>query len=158
MPRSLAVEACPDADVIDVQIVRLPVLATGSRLPASPRWWLHQIFDFRSAPPPVVALMAVRQATAWVVGANTRRSAADVFAVAAEDEREVLSHEHDRHLEFWVGVAVDDGMLQVTTVVRLHGWRGRLYWLPVGALHGPVLRSMMRRAVARSRRDAPDAR
>jgi hypothetical protein len=33
--------------------------------------------------------------------------------------------------------------------LRLHGWRGRLCWLPVGALHGPVTRSMMRRAVSR---------
>ncbi len=139
-----------------MQLVRLPAAdAAGTPLPVAPRWWLRQIFDFRSTPPLVVALMALRQATAWVVGAHTSRTAAEVFAVDAEDEREVLAHERDRHLELWAGVAVTDGMLQVTTVVRLHGWRGRLYWLPVGALHGPVLRSMMRRAVTRAHRSPP---
>lgn len=143
--RSLAIDACPEADIIDVQAVRLP-----SGVPDDARWWLRQVFAFRSAPLPVIMLMAVRQATAWVVGASRGRRAEDVFASVADDGREVVTHEPDQHLDFWVGVAVDDGLLRVTTVVRLHGWRGRLYWLPVGALHGPVLRSMMRRAVARA--------
>lgn len=142
---SLAIDACPAADVIHVAATRVP-----PGLPADARWWLRQVFDFRSAPAPVVALMAVRQATAWVVGASVRRRARDVFAPVADDAHEVMAYEHDRHLEFWVAVAIDDGLLQVTTVVRLHGWRGRLYWLPTGALHGPVLRAMMRRAVARA--------
>lgn len=143
--RSLAIDACPDADIIDVQGVRLP-----SGAPDDARWWLRQVFTFRSAPLPVIALMAVRQATAWVVGASRGRRADDVFAPIADDGHEVMAFEPDRHLDFWAAVAVDDGLLRVTTVVRLHGWRGRLYWLPVGALHGPVLRSMMRRAVARA--------
>ena len=147
--RSLAIDACPDADVIDVQVVRL-----SPGLPDDARWWLTQLFAFRSAPLPVVGLMALRQATAWAVGASVRRTGEEVFAADAGDENEVVAHESDRHLEFWAAVAVADGLLQVTTVVKLHGWRGRLYWLPVGALHGPVLRSMMRRAVARATRAA----
>jgi len=31
----------------------------------------------------------------------------------------------------------------VTTAVRLKGWRGRVYFVPVRLLHDPVTRSMM---------------
>lgn len=60
------------------------------------------------------------------------------------------------HLRFRLGVKVDEahGLLVATTVVRHHNWRGRLYFVPVGLLHGPVLRSMMHRAVRRA--EQPD--
>lgn len=143
--RSLAIDACPDPDVIDIQALRLPPGA-----PTDPAWWIREVFTFRSAPAPVRALMGVRQALAPAVGASNRRSSREVFAVEQVGEREVMSHESDRHLDFWLGVSADDGLLQLTTVVKLHGWRGRLYWLPVGALHGPITRSMMRRTIRRA--------
>ena len=143
--RSLAIDACPAPDVIDVQALPLPA---GS--PTDPAWWLDRLFDLRSMPWSVRILAGLRQLVAGVVvGADTRRTGAQVFAVDATDDREAMAHESDRHLDFWVGVAADGGLLQVTTVVRLHGWRGRLYWAPVGALHAPIVRSMMRRAMAR---------
>ncbi|WP_125775923.1 DUF2867 domain-containing protein [Antribacter gilvus] len=143
--RSLAIDACPDPDVIDVQALPLP-----PGLPTDPAWWLRELFAFGSAPWPVKALMGVRQLVAGIVGASTHRTGPDVFAQDAADDREVMAHESDTHLDFWAGVAVDDGLFQVTTVVTLHGWRGRLYWAPVGALHAPILRSMMRRTIARA--------
>jgi hypothetical protein len=142
--RSLAIDACPDPDVIDVQALRLPPGA-----PTDAGWWLGEIFGFRNPSFGTRALFGARRLLAVVVGADVRPDPARVFAPDDADEREVMAHEADRHLDFWLGVAADDGLLQVTTVVRLHGWRGRLYWLPVGALHGPVTRSMMRRAVSR---------
>lgn len=142
--KSLALEACAVPDVIDVQALPLPDGA-----PTDPARWIREVFTFRAAPLPVRVLMGLRIALARVVGADTRRTSSEVFAVEAADDREVLAHEADKHLEFWLAVAADDGLLQLTTVVRLHGWRGRLYWLPVGALHGPITRSMMRRAILR---------
>ena len=147
--RSLAIDSCPDPDVIDVQAFRLP-----SGAPVDPAWWIREIFSFGSAPWPVRALMGMRQVLAPAIGASNRRTSQEVFAVDTQDDREVLAHESDRHLDFWLGVAADDGLLQVTTVVKLHGWRGRLYWLPVGALHGPITRSMMRRTIQRAPRSA----
>lgn len=142
--RSLAIDACPDPDVIDVQALPLPPDAG-----TDPEWWLRQVFQVRSMPLPVRLLMGLRQLVAGVIGADTSRSGGQVFAVDAGDEREAMAVELDRHLDFWVGVATDRGLLQVTTVVRLHGWRGRAYWLPVGALHGPITRSIMRSAIRR---------
>jgi hypothetical protein len=135
--RSLAIDACPDPDVIDVQALPLPPGA-----PTDAAWWLGETFGFRHPSLGTRALFAARRLLAAVVGARTRPDPARVFAPVDSDEREVMAHEADRHLDFWLGVAADDGLLQVTTVVRL-------YWLPVGALHGPVTRRMMRRAVAR---------
>ncbi|GAA1867004.1 hypothetical protein GCM10009751_26500 [Myceligenerans crystallogenes] len=143
--RSLAIDACADPDVIDVQALRLP-----PGMPDDPTWWMAEIFSFGSAPGPVRALMALRQTLAPIVGASNTRSSREVFAVESADDREVLAYEHDRHLDFWLGVAADDGLLQLTTVVKLHGWRGRVYWAPVGALHGPITRSMMRRTIQRT--------
>jgi hypothetical protein len=142
--RSLAIDACPDPDIIDVQALPLPPGA-----PTDAGWWLGEMFGFRHPSLATRALFGARRLLAVVVGANTRPDLARVFAPVAADDREVMAHEADRHLDFWLGVAADDGLLQVTSVVRLHGWRGRLYWLPVGALHGPVTRRMMRRAVSR---------
>ncbi len=44
----------------------------------------------------------------------------------------------------------DAGLLRCVTTVRLHGWRGRLYFLPVRLLHDPVTPAMMQAAVRRS--------
>ena len=50
----------------------------------------------------------------------------------------------DRHLDFRAAVGVDAParLVRVTTTVRLHGWRGRVYFAPVRLLHPVVVRSM----------------
>ena len=52
---------------------------------------------------------------------------------------------------FRVGVGVDaqGGLVRVTTVVRLKGWRGRLYFLPVRLLHSMVVHALLRAACQR---------
>jgi hypothetical protein len=76
-------------------------------------------------------------------------SPASVFDVDKVDGEEALISADDSHLDFRAAVGIDpEGrLLRVTTTVRLHGWRGRLYFLPVGMLHNPVTRSMTKRAV-----------
>ena len=62
-----------------------------------------------------------------------------MFEVDRVEGSEALVTASDPHLDFWVGVAVDtvDNRLVATTVVKLHGWRGRLYWIPPGSsTHG----------------------
>lgn len=64
---------------------------------------------------------------------------------------EALIVADERHLDFRVAVGVDSraNLLRVTTVVRLHGWRGKVYFAPVRLLHGPVVQAMLRRAIRR---------
>jgi hypothetical protein len=150
---SLAIDACPTADVIDVQALPVPAGLSGAEY-ADPACWLQQLFDRRSVNPVVGALFVVRGALVRLIGVD--RSAepdlATVFDVQLVEGEEALTSQRARHLDFWCAVGIDGDRLRVTTVVRFHGWRGRLYWLPVGALHGPVTRSMMRRTIARASR------
>lgn len=103
----------------------------------------------RSAPRWVKALIEIRQALVGVVGIKKADDA--VFQVDSVTEHEALISDNDTHLDFRAAVSVSSNprLLQIVTVVRLHGWRGRLYWMPVSILHGPVTRSMARRAVRR---------
>lgn len=147
-PESLALRACPVHDFADVCTVPLKRGAD-----TSPEAWLARVFDVRSAPAWVGLLFVARQALSPLVGIPRGTLAA--FAPARVEGDEVLVDTPDRHLHFWLGLAVrqDPPRLVATTVVKLKGWRGRLYWLPVGVLHRPVLTAMMRRAVARERRE-----
>ena len=76
------------------------------------------------------------------------QAASDVFAIRDQHDEEVLLAADDRHLDFRCAVAVDQvaRLLRVTTTVRLHGWRGRVYFLPVRVLHPIVVRAMIRAA------------
>ena len=109
------------------------------------------VFAVRSAPAWVGLLFVARQALSPLVGIP--KGTLQAFAPAMVEGDEVLVDTPDRHLHFWLGLAVrqDPPRLVATTVVKLKGWRGRLYWLPVGVLHRPVLAAMMRRAVRRER-------
>lgn len=112
-----------------------------------PVWWAGEVFSVRSAPLWVRALLAARQALVGILGID--KAGPGVFDIDSVSEHEALISEDDTHLDFRAAVSVsaDPRLLQVVTVVRLHGWRGRLYWVPVSLLHGPVTRSMASRAV-----------
>lgn len=59
-----------------------------------------------------------------------------------------------RPRDFCAGVSAPGGVqVRVDTRVRLHGWRGRIYRLPVRVAHPMVVRAMVMNAV---RRDRPD--
>jgi len=141
---SLAMRDFPP-DFADTVIERLPAGA-----PTDPRTWTDTIFSMRSMPVWVRAALALRQAVVLLIG--VRPAPKDTFAVdeVASDATggEALVVADDRHLDFRCGVRVDTvaGLVAVTTNVRLHNRRGRLYFLPVRVLHPVVVRSMLQRA------------
>ena len=139
---SLALDALPRLDWADVVILSLPDDA-----PVDLAVWAEEIFRVRSAPLWVKTLLAARQAVVALIG--IRRAQSDIFTVREVRGEEALIVAEDRHLDFAVGVGVDPNrmLLRLTTAVQLHGWRGRLYFLPVRILHDPVTRAMIRRAV-----------
>lgn len=143
--RSLALDEVPLPDHLDVIAVPLPVGAS-----TDPSLWTRTIFSIDSTPVWVRALLVVRQLLVPLIG--VRRGDADaVFAVRRVVGEEALVVASDRHLDFACGVGVDADrrLVRVTTTVRLHGWRGRLTFAPVGLVHPVVVRSMLRRAARR---------
>lgn len=146
---SHALDGVPEPDFADVQIVPLRG-ATGIAADD----WVRAIFDRRSIPIAVKVLFGLRAVLVPFIGLNqARERASSPFEVREVVDGEALVAHDEPHLLFRLGVAVDDeaGLLRATTVVQHHNWRGRLYFVPVGVLHGPVLRSMMIRAVNRAR-------
>lgn len=146
---SRALEGVSEPDFADVQLVALRG-ATGIAADD----WVRAIFDRRSIPVWVQGLFGLRALLVPFIGLNqSRERASSPFEVREVVGGEALVVTDAPHLLFRLGVAVDDdaGLLRATTVVVHHNWRGRLYFVPVGVLHGPVLRSMMVRAVNRSR-------
>lgn len=141
---SLAFDPIAVPDWAMVTIIAIPQDAS-----PDPELWTKTIFDVRSLPPWVLALMGLRQAVVGLVGISKGGgSSFDIDKVVGD---EALIFTAERHLDFSAAVGVDpaSGLLRLTTAVKLHGWRGRLYFLPVAFLHDPVCRSMMRRAAKR---------
>ena len=134
----------PAPDYADVQLIPLPASA-----PVDPVTWAEAIFSVRSAPLFVKTLLGLRQLLVPLIGVPKAQS--DVFHIEDVIGEEALIAADDTHLDFRVGVGVDatGGLVRLTTVVRLHGWRGRLYFLPVRVLHGPITRAMMTKASQR---------
>jgi hypothetical protein len=140
-PWSLALRDIPEPDFADAAIVPLPVGAT-----TDPHVWAEEMFRLRTMPAWVTAALAVRQAVVPLLG--IRRAPRNTFAVRDRVGDEVLIAADDTHLDFRCGVAVDQSarLVRVTTTVRLHGWRGRVYFAPVRLLHPVVIQAMIRRA------------
>ncbi|QCQ93648.1 DUF2867 domain-containing protein [Rhodococcus sp. SGAir0479] len=148
MPRpafwSMALEDIPRPDYVDVVAVPLPAGATDD-----PRVWAETVFAVDASPRWVRLAFAVRQMLVPLIGVP--RGGRDVFAVARVQDGEALVSADDRHLDFRAAVAVDaeTRLVRMTTVVRLKGWRGRVYFAPVGVVHPVVVQSMLRRACVR---------
>ena len=145
---SLALRDIPRPDFADATIV--PLEPTGSTDPAA---WARRMFSPRDMPRWVLAALAIRQAIVPLFGIP--RAHSDVFAIREIAEDEVLVAADDRHLDFRCAIAVDEPtrLLRVTTTVRLRGWRGRLYFLPVRLAHPIVVRSMIKAAARSFARD-----
>ncbi|GAA3219023.1 DUF2867 domain-containing protein [Oerskovia jenensis] len=141
---SLAFEDVPQPDHADVVVVPLPARAT-----TDPATWARAIFDVRSTPLWVRVALGLRQVLVPLIG--VRPADRDVFDVSRVEGEEALIVADDTHLDFRCAVGVDGAarLVRVTTVVRLHGWRGRAYFVPVRLAHGPVLRAMLRGAARR---------
>ena len=117
--------------------------------PPDPRSWGRAVFDLRRGPRWVLALLLARQALSPLIGIPPAPSSA--LAVDEVRAGEALIRHDDVHLDYRVGVAYDQRtrLLRVVTVVRTRNVRGRLYFLPVALLHGPVTRALARSAVRR---------
>ncbi|HWI32740.1 MAG TPA: DUF2867 domain-containing protein [Lapillicoccus sp.] len=148
---SLALHGQAPPDWADVVVEPVPADRASTEL--DPAQWAHEIFSVQSVPVPVVALLGLRQALAPLIGVP-RADTSTIFAVSERVGEEAVIVAPDRHLDFRAAVGIDREarLVRVTTAVWFHGWRGRLYFLPVRLLHDPVLRAMMRRAIRRAGR------
>jgi hypothetical protein len=145
--RSLVFADRADPDFVDVAVVAVP--PTDHALPTDPASWARAVFNVRAAPVWVKLLLAVRQATVWLIG--IARAGRDTFKVEAVRGEEALIQDNAKHLDFRAGVAYDahQRLLRVTTAVWIHNFRGRVYFLPVRLFHSPVTQAITRRAVRR---------
>jgi hypothetical protein len=139
---SLVFVDIPRPDYADVAIMTVPEGVDGD-----PAKLARAVFAVASMPPPVRALFAVRQLAVRLIGVPP--APREIFAVSQVVGCEALIAADDVHLDFRAGVAVQDGLLRVTTAVRLKGWRGRVYFAPVRLAHPIITRAMMRSAIAR---------
>ncbi|MFC8192960.1 DUF2867 domain-containing protein [Cellulomonas sp. NPDC057328] len=143
-PWSLALRDVPAPDFADAAIVPLPAGA-----PTDPAIWADAVFSLAAMPRWVLAALAVRQALVPLL--RIPAAPRDTFAVDRVVGQEALIAHDDVHLDFRCGVAVDPEarLVRVTTAVRLHGWRGRLYLAVVQPVHPLVVTAMLRRAARR---------
>lgn len=138
---SLALRDVPAPDYADAVIASLPAGA-----PTDPGTWADAIFSPAAMPRWVLAALALRQALVPLL--RIPAAPRDTFAVDEVVGDEALIAHDDVHLDFRCGVAVDPQarLVRVTTAVRLHGWRGRLYFGVVRLVHPVVVTAMLRRA------------
>ncbi len=112
----------------------------------------------------IIPTPSVPYAACWISacrGASLRKLSVPVLGVRAATAtsspfckvvgEEALIAKDDVHLDFRAAVGVDParGLVRVTTVVRLKGWRGRLYFLPVRLLHSVIMHGMLHSAARR---------
>ncbi|MGC3998323.1 MAG: DUF2867 domain-containing protein [Anaeromyxobacter sp.] len=154
-----AANALSRLDFSDAYAVELPPGVDASALAAA---------VFASAPPWVVALMAVRHMVVAPLGliatpGALRRAAVaqnlagelvGAFPVLARSTGEVLLGLDDRHLDFRVSVRVVAQAGQpplgvVATYVRLNRWLGSAYFAAVKPFHRVIVPAMLRRAARR---------
>lgn len=137
---SLAFTDIPQPDYADMSIAVLPAGAT-----VDPAVWARTLFSFEAMPKWIVVAMGLRQLLAPLIGIP--RAPKDVFQVCRVENGEALLSFDDRHLDFRAGVGVDEAraLVRVVTVVRLKGWRGRLYFAPVRIAHPLVVHAMLDR-------------
>jgi hypothetical protein len=140
---SAALRDIPRPDFVDVAAAPLPPGAS-----TDPAVWAGEVFSH--APAAVRALLGLRQLLAPVI--DVPRAGRSVFAVHEVVGEEAVIATDDVHLDFRVGVAVAAArsLVRVTTVARLKGRRGRLYFLPVRLLHSPIVHAMLNAACRRA--------
>ncbi|HZG92519.1 MAG TPA: DUF2867 domain-containing protein [Pseudonocardia sp.] len=113
--------------------------------PEDPQAWADAVF--RDPPAWVAALMGLRQALVGLVG--IRRGDASAFGTRARTADEVLLGTDDGHLDFRASVRREPDRVVLSTVVRLHNRRGRLYFALVRPIHPVIVRGMLVRAARR---------
>jgi hypothetical protein len=134
---ALVAAALADIDWSDAHAVARP-----SGAPADPQAWADALFHRRTRAG--TTLIAVRDALAGLVGIT--RSHDRSFATVATAPDEVLLGSDERHLDFRASVLVEAQRVVLSTVVRRHNLRGRVYFAVVRQLHPTVVRAMLARA------------
>ncbi|MCS7482031.1 DUF2867 domain-containing protein [Umezawaea endophytica] len=132
-------DSLPHVDYADAHSAPLPEDA-----PTDPHAWVTRLFS--NPPRTFRLLMGARDRLVGTAGLK-KGSFPELLSTAEE----VVLGVDDLHLDFRVGVRVDPGrgLVTVGTVVRFHNLFGRLYFLPVRAVHAVVVRSMLRHATER---------
>lgn len=67
-----------------------------------------------------------------------------LFPVLRTEPGGVILGDDERHLDFRIWLDVAQGLLTVSTVVRFHGRRGRLYFRPIQPAHDPIFRATLK--------------
>lgn len=141
--------ALPRVDWSDAFAVPRPPAA-----PTDPQVWADAVF--RDPPPLVRWLLALRNRLVPLLGIAPGDASA--FATLAVRDGEVLLGTDAGHLDFRASVLVGTAVT-LSTLVRVHGIRGRVYMGVVGVVHPFVVRSMLHRAAGRlaGGRPSPEA-
>ncbi len=120
----------------------------GPDAPADPQVWADAVF--RDAPGWVVAVLRLRDALVRAVGIG--RSGPTAFATLDRTDDEVLLGTDGSHLDFRVSVLREPRRVVVSTVVQIHGARGRAYFALARHVHPAIVRAMLNHAASRSSR------
>lgn len=134
----------PHLDFADAYAVRLPPDTS-----TDPGGWADRVFTH---PPRWIRhALGLRDTLVGALGLKTNDlHATTPFPELKRTEREVIYGLDDRHLDFRASVHVHqsaDGVeVAIVTVVQRHNLLGRLYFLPVRAVHPLVIRSLLRHA------------
>lgn len=132
--------ALPRIDFADAYAVR-----ARPGLPTDPQVWADALF--RDPPGWVIGLLGLREALVGLVG--IARGGAGSFGTVGRTGDEVLLGTDERHLDFRVSVLRAQDRVVASTVVTLHGMRGRGYFALVRLVHPVVVRAMLGRAAHR---------
>jgi hypothetical protein len=111
-------------------------------MPEDPMVWANAVFG--DPPPWVARLLALREALVGLVGIE--RGGRESFDPVAVEGDEVLLGSDADHLDVRTSVRREPDRAVVTTVVALHGLRGRLYFAAVRIVHPVIVRALLDRA------------
>ena len=77
-----------------------------------------------------------------------------IFTVSARNENEIVMEDDDRHLKFRTSVFIDreESKIYLTTVVKYHNWMGWLYFIPVKPVHQMLVKSRLKKKMAKMNR------
>jgi hypothetical protein len=132
--------ALPRVDWTDAQAV-----AVLPGMPLDPQAWADALF--RDPPRWVAAALGLRELLVGLVGIE--RGGPGAFDTLARTEDEVLLGADSNHLDFRASVLREPDRVVLTTVVRLHNRRGRVYSALVRPVHPVIVRAMLNRAARR---------
>ncbi len=131
---SLLARALPSVDWSDAYAVSLSDRPLGY-----PQEWADAIF--RSPPLWVAVLFRLREALVRAVGIES--GGRHVFDTVSWTPDEVLLGIDQGHLSFRASVLLEPSRVVLTTVVKVHNRRGRLYSALVRQVHPVVVRTML---------------